>query len=113
VKTKLRDRVQVVQDVNDKVTVEDDVFQLDELVDLYRVAPSIDRLRRKIKFPCRWEYFVDVDADVEKLNDILKTNGYTKVDKDDEIDKLQFNEEDYDGHDYYKIEEEEEEDNSN
>ena len=47
------------------------------------------------------------------MNDILKTSGYIKVDKDDEIDKLYFNEEDYDGHDDYKIEEEEEEDNSN
>jgi hypothetical protein len=112
VKTKLRGRVQVVQDVNDEVTIEDDVFQLDELVDLYRVAPSTD-LEENLNFHVAESIFVEVDADVEKLNDILKTNGYTKVDKDDEIDKLQFNEEDYDGHDYYKIEEEEEEDNSN
>jgi hypothetical protein len=109
-KTKLRGRVQVVQDGNDEVTVEDDVFQLDELVDLYRVAPSTD-LEENLNFQVAKSIFVDVD--VEKLNDILKTSGYIKVDKDDEIDKLYFNEEDYDGHDDYKIEEEEEEDNSN
>jgi hypothetical protein len=85
VKTKLRGRVQVVQDGNDEVTVEDDVFQLDELVDLYRVAPSTD-LEENLNFHVAESIFVDVD--VEKLNDILKTSGYTKVDKDDEIDKL-------------------------
>jgi hypothetical protein len=84
-KTKLRGRVQVVQDGNDEVTVEDDVFQLDELVDLYRVAPSTD-LEENLNFHVAESIFVDVD--VEKLNDILKTSGYTKVDKDDEIDKL-------------------------
>jgi hypothetical protein len=85
VKTKLRGHVQVVQDGNDEVTVEDDVFQLDELVDLYRVAPSTD-LEENLNFHVAKSIFVDVD--VEKLNDILKTSGYTKVDKDDEIDKL-------------------------
>ena len=84
-KTKLRGRVQVVQDGNDEVTVEDDVFQLDELVDLYRVAPSTD-LEENLNFHVAESIFIDVD--VEKLNDILKTSGYTKVDKDDEIDKL-------------------------
>jgi hypothetical protein len=84
-KTKLRGRVQVVQDGNDEVTVEDDVFQLDELVDLYRVVPSTD-LEENLNFHVAESIFVDVD--VEKLNDILKTSGYTKVDKDDEIDKL-------------------------
>ena len=84
-KTKLRGRVQVVQDGNDEVTVEDDVFQLDELVDLYRVAPSTN-LEENLNFHVAESIFVDVD--VEKLNDILKTSGYTKVDKDDEIDKL-------------------------
>jgi hypothetical protein len=37
----------------------------------------------------------------------LKTNGYTKVNKDDDIDELQFNEVDYDGHDNNEIIEEE------
>ena len=39
---------------------------------------------------------------------MLRTSGHTKVNKDDAIDKLQFNEEDYDGHDDDEIEEEEE-----
>ena len=42
VKTKLRGHIQVVQDNNDELITRDDVFQLDELVDLYRVALSND-----------------------------------------------------------------------
>jgi hypothetical protein len=43
----------------------------------------------------------------------LRTNRHTQGDEDDDIDKHQFNEEDYDGHDDDKIGEEEgEEDNS-
>ena len=41
----------------------------------------------------------------------MRTNGHAEVDEDDDIDKLQFNEEDYNGHDDDEIEEEEE-DNS-
>jgi len=36
-------------------------------------------------------------VDVDELNDILSTSEYTEVDKDDEINQLQFNKED-DGH---------------
>jgi hypothetical protein len=36
----------------------------------------------------------------------LRTNGHTKFNKDDEINELQFNEEDYDGHDIDEIKEE-------
>jgi hypothetical protein len=36
----------------------------------------------------------------------LRTSGHAKFDKDDEINELQFNEEDYDGHDNDGIEEE-------
>jgi hypothetical protein len=42
VKTKLRSHIQVVQDSKDKVIAEDDVFQIDELVDAYRVVSSTD-----------------------------------------------------------------------
>jgi hypothetical protein len=43
----------------------------------------------------------------------MRTNGHAEVDEDNDIDKLQFNEEDYNGHDDDdEIEEEEEEDNS-
>ena len=37
----------------------------------------------------------------------MKTNGYTKVNEDDDIDEFQFNEVDYDGHDNNEIKEEE------
>jgi hypothetical protein len=36
----------------------------------------------------------------------LRTSEHEKFDKDDEINELQFNEEDYDGHDNDEIEEE-------
>jgi hypothetical protein len=49
VKTKLRGRVQVVQDCVDELTVRDDNFQLDEFVDPYRVA-SFDDLEENSKF---------------------------------------------------------------
>ena len=51
-KTKLKGRVKVVQDGNNELIVEDNVFQLGDLVDLYCVALS-NVLRRKLKFSCR------------------------------------------------------------
>jgi hypothetical protein len=41
-KTKPKGRVKVVQDENVESNVGDDVFQVSELVDPYRFAPSID-----------------------------------------------------------------------
>jgi hypothetical protein len=41
-KTKLRGHVEVVQDGNDKLTMRNVIFELGELVDPYRVAPSND-----------------------------------------------------------------------
>ena len=41
-KTKLKSHIQVVQDGKDKVIAKDDVFQIDELVDAYRVVSSTD-----------------------------------------------------------------------
>jgi len=41
-KTKPRGRVEVVQDENEDTSVIDEVFQASELVEPYRVAPSID-----------------------------------------------------------------------
>jgi hypothetical protein len=38
VKTKLKGRVEIVQDGNNELTIGDDVFQLCKLVDPYRVA---------------------------------------------------------------------------
>ena len=41
-KTKTRGRVEIVQNENDKLIMGDDVFQLGELLDPYRVAHSND-----------------------------------------------------------------------
>jgi hypothetical protein len=56
------------------------VFQLDELVDLYQVALSID-LEENLNIE---NTFVDVDVDVEELYDVLRTSGYIEVNKDDD-----------------------------
>jgi hypothetical protein len=48
-KAKLNDRVEVIQDENDESNMEDDVFQVSELIDSCRVAPSID-LDKNLKF---------------------------------------------------------------
>ena len=106
VKTKPRSRVQVVQDGNDEVIAGDDVFQLDELVNPCRVASSTD-LKENSNFCIVEITFVDVDVE---LNDILRTNEHTKVNKDDDNDEI--NVEDCDGDDNDEFEEEEEEDNS-
>ena len=66
--TKSRGRVEVVQDRNDELTVGDDVFQLDELVDPYRVASSND-LEENSNFCITDNIFVDIDT--EELNDDL------------------------------------------
>jgi hypothetical protein len=107
-KTKPRSHVEVVQDVNNEVTPGDDVFQIDELVNVYRVAPSTN-LEGNSNFHVAENIFIDVDF--EKLNDVLKASRHTEVDEDDDIDEHQFNEEDYDIRDNDEIEEEK--DNSN
>jgi len=110
VKTKPKGRFQVIKDDNDRVTAGDDVFQINKLVDIYRVALSTN-LQENWNFHVVENSFVYVD--IEELNDVLRTNRHTQGDEDDDIDKHQFNEEDYDGHDDDKIGEEEgEEDNS-
>jgi len=40
--TKLRGHVELVQDENEDTSMRDEVFQVSELVEPYRVAPSID-----------------------------------------------------------------------
>jgi hypothetical protein len=64
-KTKPKGRVKVVQDENVESNVGDDVFQVSELVDPYRFAPSID-LEENSNFYVTENIFVDVDA--EELN---------------------------------------------
>jgi len=102
-KTKSRGHVQVVRDGNDEVTAGDDVFQINKLVDAYWVTLSTD-LDKNSNFCVYENIFIDIDA--RDLNDILRTNGHTKFNKDDEINELQFNEEDYDEHDIDEIKEE-------
>jgi hypothetical protein len=73
-KTKLSGCVQVVHDGNHELTVGDDVFQLNKLIDPYRVVLFND-LEEKSIF-CVAENTL-VDADVKELNDFLRTSGYT------------------------------------
>jgi len=87
VKTKLKGRVWVVQDGNNKVIMGDDVFQLDELVDPYCIAENI---------------FVDVD--IEELNDVLRTSKHKEVNEDDDSDKINIEDYDEDDDDQDEIE---------
>ena len=80
----------------------DDVFQVSELVELYRVAPLID-LEENSNFYVFDNIFVDVD--VEQLNVVLSSNEQAQVDEDD--DNNDINMEDCDGADDESIEEEE------
>jgi len=68
VKTKFRDRVEVVHDDNDELIVEDDVFQLSELVYVYWVASS-NNLEENSNFHFTNNIFIHVDA--EELKDVL------------------------------------------
>jgi len=61
-KTKPRGRVELVQDENEDTSVRDEVFQVSELVEPYRVAPSID-LEENSNFHVFDDSLVDVDAE--------------------------------------------------
>jgi hypothetical protein len=50
--------------------VVNDVFQIDELVDVYRVTLSID-VEENLNFRVVDNIFVNVDFDVEEINDVL------------------------------------------
>jgi len=100
-KTKPRGRVELVQDENEDTSVQDEVFQVSELVELYRVAPSID-LEENLKFRVFDDSLVDVDT--EELNVVLISSGQANINKDDDIHI-----EDCDEGDDYSIDEEEEE----
>ena len=101
VKTKPRGRVELVQDENEDTSVRDEVFQVSELAEPYRVAPSID-LEENSNFRVFDDSLVDVDA--EELNVVLSSSGQENVDEDDDIHV-----EDCDEGDDYSIDEEEEE----
>jgi transposase len=80
----------------------DAVFQVSELVELYRVALSID-LEENLNFHVFDNIFVNVD--VEELNVVLNSSGQAQVNKDD--DNNDINVEYYDGAGDESIKEEE------
>ena len=99
-KTKPRGHVEVVQDGNDESNMRDGVFQVNELVDPYQVAPSID-LEENLIFHILKNIFVDV----EELNVVLSSNEHAQVDEDYDSDEI--NVKKCDGVDNESIEEEE------
>jgi len=102
-KTKPRGCIEVVQDENEDTSMRDEVFQVSELVEPYRVTPSIDLEENSI-FCVFDDSLVDVDA--EELNVVLSSSGQANVDEDDDIHI-----EDCDGADDYSIDDDEEEEN--
>ena len=103
-KTKPRGRIEVVQDENEDTSVRDEVFQVSELVEPYRVAPSIE-LEENSNFRVFNDSLIDVDA--EELNFVLSSSGQANIDEEDDIHI-----EDCDEGDDNSIDDEEEE-NSN
>jgi hypothetical protein len=81
--------------------VRDEVFQVSELLEPYRVAPSIE-LEENSNFRVFDDSLVDVDA--EELNVVLSSNGQANVNEEDDIHI-----EDCDEGDDYSIDDEEEE----
>jgi hypothetical protein len=81
-KTKPRGRVEVVQDENEDTSVRDEVFQVSEVIEPYRVAPSIE-LEENSNFCVFDDSLVDVDA--EELNFVLSSSGQANVDEEDNI----------------------------
>jgi len=101
-KTKLRGRVELVQDENKDISVQDEVFQVSELVEPYRVTPLIDLEENSI-FCILDDSLVDVNT--EELNVVLIPSGQANVDEDDDI-HIESN---CDEGDNYSIDNEEEE----
>jgi len=62
-------------------SVQDEVFQVSELVEPYRVASSIE-LEQNSNFHVFDDSLVDVDVD--ELNVVLSSSGQAHVDEDDE-----------------------------
>jgi len=102
-KTKPRGRVEVVQDENEDTSVRDEVFQVSELVEPYRVAPLIDL--EENSFFCVFDDSL-VDVDVEELDVVLSSSGQANVNEDDDDD---IHIEDCDKGDDYSIDDEDEE----
>ena len=91
-KTKLRGRVDIVQDENEDTSVIDEVFQASEVVQPYRVAPSID-LEENLNFHVFDDSLVDVDT--EELNVVLSSSGLENVDEEDDNHIEECDEADY------------------
>jgi hypothetical protein len=60
-KTKPRGCVEVVQDENEDTSMRDEVFQISELIEPYRIVPSIE-LEKNSNFRVFDDSLVDVDA---------------------------------------------------
>ena len=80
-KTKPRGRVELVQDENEDTSLQDEVFQVNELVEPYRVAPLVD-LEENSNFRVFDDSLVNVD--VEELNVVLSSSGLENVDEEDD-----------------------------
>jgi hypothetical protein len=80
-KTKPRGRVEVVQDENEDISVRDEVFQVSEMIEPYRVAPSIE-LEENSNFRVFDDSLVDIDAD--ELNFVLSSSGQPNIDEGDD-----------------------------
>jgi hypothetical protein len=61
--------------------VQDEIFQVNELVEPYRVAHSID-LEENSNFCVFDDSLVDIDA--EELNVVLSSTGQANIDEDDD-----------------------------
>ena len=83
-KSKLSTRVkaEVIEDDNNEVSKWDDVCQIDDIVNLYRVAPSTKL--ENINFHVIENTYIDVD----EWNDILSISRHNEVEEDDEINNL-------------------------
>jgi hypothetical protein len=72
--------------------VRNEVFQVSELVEPYRVAHSIE-LEENSNFRVFDDSLVDVDT--EELNVVLSSSGQANVDEEDDIHIQDCNEDDY------------------
>ena len=75
-KMKPRGPVEAVQEENEDTSVQDEVFQVSELVELYRVAPSLD-LEENSNFRVFDDSLVDVDA--KELDVFLRSSEQANI----------------------------------
>jgi len=101
-KIKPKGRVKVIQDENEDKSVWDEIFQVSEFVEPYRVTPPID-LEENSNFRVEDDSLVDVD--VEELNGVLSSSRQPNIDEDDDDDDIYI--EDCDGANDYSIDDQE------